>query len=215
MPRPPENTRGSLSGLTNTGNNLLRREKETAENLKPRDDPMKRLTALASTVMTLVCAGGAMAALVLPAQVVSSGGRSIANSTQQLNGSIGQGAAGPVSGLSFAMEIGFWQNYVAGVSAAPEVPASIWSLHQNHPNPFNPATTISFSLPSASRVRLDVYSLRGQRIRSLIDESRGAGSHKALWDGRDTHGRRVASGTYFARLVTDEGTLTKKMMLIK
>lgn len=176
---------------------------------------MKRQAALICTVMTLACTVGAHAGLELEANVVSSGGRVIASSSYQLNGSIGQSAAGSTSGLSFAMDVGYWRNYAAGISAAPEIPGYIWSLNQNHPNPFNPITTISFSLSAGSRVRLEVYSVSGQRIRSLINEDRSAGSHEVLWDGRDATGRMVASGTYFARLVSDEGTLTKKMMLVK
>jgi flagellar hook assembly protein FlgD len=95
------------------------------------------------------------------------------------------------------------------------MPGYIWSLDQNHPNPFNPVTTISFTLAADSQVRLEVYSIRGRRIRSLLNESRGAGPHKVIWDGRDSSGRQVASGTYFARIVSDQGTLTKKMMLMK
>jgi hypothetical protein len=151
----------------------------------------------------------------MPANVISSGGRAIANSTYQLNGSLGQSAAGTVSGFRLLMEIGYWRTFGPTVSAAPDVPGYIWSLEQNHPNPFNPVTTISFSLATDSQVRLEVYSVRGQRIRSLVNENRGAGAHQVIWDGRDSSGRMVASGSYFARLVSDEGTLTKKMMLIK
>ncbi len=176
---------------------------------------MKCQAALVCTVMFLICAATAHADLELSSNVVSSGGRAIASSTYQLNGTIGQSAVGPVSGLTMTLETGYWRNLFATVSAALELPGYIWSLDQNHPNPFNPFTTISFSLAAESQVRLEVFSVRGQRIRSLVDENRQAGSHNVLWDGRDATGRLVASGTYFARLVSDEGTLTKKMMLVK
>jgi flagellar hook assembly protein FlgD len=76
-------------------------------------------------------------------------------------------------------------------------------------------TTIRFTLPADSRVRLDVYDVRGQRIRTLTDDHRAAGPHSIVWDGRDATGRTVASGTYFARLVSDAGVLTRKMLLAK
>ncbi len=176
---------------------------------------MKRLSVLVCLVGILAGTTAANGDVVLQKKVVSAGGRAITSPTYELNGTIGQGAAASTSGSTLIMEIGYWRNVGDAVSAAPELPGYIWSLDQNHPNPFNPVTTISFSLAADSQVRLEVYSVRGQRIRSLVSENRSAGSHKVVWDGRDNSGRPMSSGSYFARLVSDEGTLTKKMMLLK
>ena len=90
-----------------------------------------------------------------------------------------------------------------------------YSLDQNSPNPFNPVTSISFGLPTKSRVRLDVYNVLGQEVRSLIDDELPAGYHSVTFDGTDHNGRPVASGVYFYRLSTETYTQSRKMMLLK
>ena len=64
-------------------------------------------------------------------------------------------------------------------------------------------------------VRLAVYDVTGRLIRTLVDETRGAGQHTAVWDGTDQAGNRAASGSYFYTLATDSYRATKKMMLVK
>jgi hypothetical protein len=90
-----------------------------------------------------------------------------------------------------------------------------YSLDQNHPNPFNPTTSISFGLPAKSQVRLDVYNVLGQKVRSLVDGDMPAGYHSVTFDGTDSSGRPVASGIYFYRLTTDTFTQSRKMILMK
>jgi hypothetical protein len=89
------------------------------------------------------------------------------------------------------------------------------SLDQNYPNPFNPATRISFGLPRASDVRLVLYNILGQKVATLLDARRSAGYYDIMWDGRDSNGEPVASGVYFYRLETAEGTVSKKMLLLR
>ncbi|MBU1320333.1 MAG: T9SS type A sorting domain-containing protein [candidate division Zixibacteria bacterium] len=90
-----------------------------------------------------------------------------------------------------------------------------YSLAQNYPNPFNPTTVISYNLPSASHVRLSVYNLLGQNVRTLVDGESTAGTHREIWDATDDGGNPVASGVYFYRLETTDFTQTKKMLLAK
>ena len=92
---------------------------------------------------------------------------------------------------------------------------SITSLHGNYPNPFNPTTTISFDKESVGNVLIEIFNIRGQRVRVLVDEEFFAGSHKVEWNGTDTSGRSVASGIYFYRMTTDEVIETKRMVLLK
>jgi len=80
----------------------------------------------------------------------------------------------------------------------------------NYPNPFNPATTISFTLPSASYTRLEVYNILGQSVVTLVDGYLHAGSHSVVWDAHD-----AASGIYLYRLSTDYVSTTKQMILMK
>jgi len=102
------------------------------------------------------------------------------------------------------------------LSPGPDpLPPRRFALDPNFPNPFNPATTIRFSLPKAGPVRLSVYTLDGRLLMTLIDEEMGAGNHEIAWHGCDSQGQPVASGTYFYRLVAGENSQTRKMVLMK
>lgn len=85
-------------------------------------------------------------------------------------------------------------------TGVPGVLPTAMRLHPCRPNPFNPRTMIKYDLPEAGSVRLAVFDLAGRLVRMLVDESRSPGTYEAAWDGRDTEGREVGSGTYLARL---------------
>lgn len=85
----------------------------------------------------------------------------------------------------------------------------------SYPNPFNPRTTIRYTLPSKGRVAIDVYDARGERVASLLDEEKPAGAYTLPWDGSDDNGARVSSGLYFARVTHASGTKSYKMVLLK
>jgi len=89
------------------------------------------------------------------------------------------------------------------------------ALVTNYPNPFNPETTISFSLAHPERVRLDIYNVRGQLVQSLVNSVYDAGVHTAVWNGKDNLGRSVSSGVYFYTMTTAEYTSVRKMLLLK
>ena len=76
----------------------------------------------------------------------------------------------------------------------------VFTLHQNAPNPFNPATSIPFSLARRGTVRLVVHDALGRTVRTLVDGPRAAGTHTLRWDGRDDSGRAVSSGVYICRM---------------
>ena len=84
-----------------------------------------------------------------------------------------------------------------------------------YPNPFNPLTTIGCDLPAATHVRLAVYDQRGRLVRVLVDGRLPAGHHDLPWDGRDARGQPAASGTYVARLVTEQGSRSSKLTLTR
>jgi len=90
-----------------------------------------------------------------------------------------------------------------------------YGLHQNFPNPFNPLTTIAFSLPRAVGVKLTVFNIEGQLVRTLLDGMMGAGIHMVTWDGHDQDNLAVSSGVYFYRLETASFTGTRKMLLLR
>jgi hypothetical protein len=176
---------------------------------------LKGSAILLCAALVALTGGSALAQTELANSVVGGGGRDVAGSGRVVRCTLGQGVIGSVGGPSYAMEIGFWRRQYESLSDAGETPSFIWDLSQNHPNPFNPLTTISFSLPRESLVSLRVFDLRGRLVRTLLDEQRAAGVHTVIWDGRDQGGGRVASGPYVARLVSSEGVLTRKMLLAK
>jgi hypothetical protein len=95
------------------------------------------------------------------------------------------------------------------------VPGAALALYQNVPNPFNPATSISFVLPGRSRAMLVVYDVAGRHVKTLLDTVVEGGPREAVWDGTDERGNRVSSGIYFYRLQVGERTLVKRMLLLK
>ncbi|MDH3196955.1 MAG: CHRD domain-containing protein [Candidatus Krumholzibacteria bacterium] len=100
-------------------------------------------------------------------------------------------------------------------SAAANPPAARTYLEQNHPNPFNPTTTIRFHVSHTQRVTLRVYEISGALVATLFDGVVEAGPGEVAWDGRDRAGRAVPSGVYFYRLATANEVEVRKMVLLK
>ncbi len=106
-------------------------------------------------------------------------------------------------------------NTVAFAQVIPAVIPERISLKPNFPNPFNPATHISFSLKDAARLTLDVYDVRGQKIRSLATAYFDAGEHDFTWDGRNDEGEALPTGVYFLRLAGEGINRTIRMMILR
>ncbi|REL39268.1 T9SS C-terminal target domain-containing protein [Rhodohalobacter sp. SW132] len=106
------------------------------------------------------------------------------------------------------IEIGEVATTIAG-DEADQLPNEI-GLYQNYPNPFNPSTTIRFALPERSNVRLEVYSMLGQRVAVLADENKQAGFHQVEFNASG-----LASGTYIYRMTAGEEVISRKLTLIK
>ncbi|MFC1512385.1 FlgD immunoglobulin-like domain containing protein, partial [Candidatus Latescibacterota bacterium] len=85
----------------------------------------------------------------------------------------------------------------------------------SYPNPFNPTTTISFTLPDAGYTELAVFNLAGQKIRTLVAGELSLGVHEVVWDGCDDSGHPVSSGIFVSRLVTGDNVVTNRMTLVK
>jgi hypothetical protein len=104
---------------------------------------------------------------------------------------------------------------INSVESTYKVAPSVYALSKNYPNPFNPTTTIDYSIPQAGNVELVIYNTAGQKIRTLINQMQDASFYKVVWDGRDESGQSVASGIYFYRLVAGNFSKIEKMTLIK
>ena len=90
-----------------------------------------------------------------------------------------------------------------------------FSLSANYPNPFNPETRINYSISQACRVKLEIFNILGQKIRTLVDEKQSVGNKEVVWDGRNENGEQAASGVYFYRLQAKDFVQTKKMVLMR
>jgi len=97
-----------------------------------------------------------------------------------------------------------------------DVYANKFYLAQNYPNPFNPETTIQFTTENTEKnTELVIYNLKGQKVRTIVNEIFPAGQHSIIWDGKDGSGNSVSSGLYFYKLKAGRYTSTKKMILMK
>ena len=103
----------------------------------------------------------------------------------------------------------------AGPASKPAVADGPPGLAPNAPNPFNPGTVIPYRLDADGPVRLEIYNLLGQRIRTLVDEVQAAGAYRVRWEARDAAGRHVATGVYFLRLHYPGGVQTRRMLYLE
>ena len=101
-----------------------------------------------------------------------------------------------------------------GAGVPDELPV-IFALKQNWPNPFMGTTMLHFDIPKDVDVRLEVFDVRGRLVRSLVDRALPAGRYDIGWDGRDSQGRRVASGVYYYRIEAGQWSATKSMVVVR
>jgi hypothetical protein len=102
-----------------------------------------------------------------------------------------------------------------GADTNQEVAIEATGLNQASPNPFNPRTTLSFTLTTEESIDLAIYSIRGELVRHLLSERRGAGLHSVDWDGNDERGAGVASGVYVARFMAGPVNMTQRLVLVR
>ncbi|MDH3215505.1 MAG: T9SS type A sorting domain-containing protein [Candidatus Krumholzibacteria bacterium] len=101
------------------------------------------------------------------------------------------------------------------VGIQEELPRNVTSLSMARPNPFNPSTTIAYTVMKRGHTEILIYDVSGRRVRTLVSRVSAVGTHEVVWDGRDDSGRRVASGVYLYRLRAGDVVDTKKMVLLK
>jgi hypothetical protein len=116
-----------------------------------------------------------------------------------------------LSGPPELFEVSINEGAIPAVAAKP----AEFTLRQNAPNPFNPTTTIRFTVAQSAPVKLSVYSMNGQLVREILSEEMVAGAHEVVWDGRDAVGREVSSGVYVYLLRSGIQTAVKRMTLVR
>jgi hypothetical protein len=147
----------------------------------------------------------------LPRSVIGCGGHAGGATSHAIRGTAGQAAIGLTAG-TIVHRAGFWYVTPSAVVATDEsdhVPM-VYTLGQNHPNPFNPITTIEFTLPDAASVDLEMFDVLGRRVATLVRERLDPGRHAVVVDA---HG--LTSGMYFYRLRANDFTRIRKMLLVK
>jgi hypothetical protein len=163
----------------------------------------------------LVISSPILAGPILTQAVIGTGGAAVSGPQHGLNCTVGQACVGLTARPTASLEIGFWPGYHAVLSPVPLPITARWWLDPAYPNPFNPRTRIRYALPVSCRVSLIIFDLRGQRVRRLLEAQQPVGAHEAIWDGLSDDGSAVASGLYIARLESQLGVLTRKMLLAR
>ena len=99
---------------------------------------------------------------------------------------------------------------------ATKIPNNFY-LHQNYPNPFNPFTNIRFGLANRVKVKLEIFNILGQKVKTILNKNMPAGKYELQWNGLNDSKKRVSSGVYFYRLITEDKKfiVTRKMLLLK
>jgi len=116
--------------------------------------------------------------------------------------------------LKLRLGTGLLDDHGDAFDPASQLPQA-FSMTQNSPNPFNPSTTISYTVGQPTQVSLVVYDLRGRQVKTLVDRFVEGGTYQVQWHGTDSRGRPVASGVYFYRLQADDFNTVRKMVLLK
>ena len=105
---------------------------------------------------------------------------------------------------------------LTGVEGEEEISLpSEYTLFQSYPNPFNSRATIQYQLPKRTHVKIQVFNVAGQLLKSLFDESQGPGAFTVFWNGQDSLGRDVPTGVYFYQIIAGDFTHTRKMLLLR
>jgi hypothetical protein len=145
------------------------------------------------------------------------GGAFSAAGPYHVRGTAAQPDAGRLSGGAFTLRGGFWTvggTPVVGVDPSPPPVPAAFAVLPSAPNPFSTETRISFALPAERYVVVSIYDVGGQRVRTLLNESREAGRHDVLWNGRDDEGRPLANGVYWVRVKAGTEGAARRIVLV-
>jgi hypothetical protein len=121
----------------------------------------------------------------------------------------------PLDRFELAEDVFTWFDNEVNDDVSGDPTPKSYNLAQNFPNPFNPSTSIKFDMKEKGFVALKVYNVAGQLVRTLVNDTKDAGSHAITWDGKNNRGGAVASGIYFYKMETKDFSQTKKMVMLR
>jgi len=122
---------------------------------------------------------------------------------------------GVISNENYDLPKIWWINVTGGTGINNDVASNRAILHQNIPNPFNPETSIKFNLVESGHASLEIYNIKGQRVKTLVNNHLSSGEYNFVWNGKDENGNQVASGLYLYTLKTQDISIQKKAILLK
>ena len=165
-------------------------------------------------IFVMIFCASVIAQTKLSNYVLGSGGAIISNSNHILSLTIAQPIIGNTSNTLNTSNIGFWYQYAKTITDVEdrwmfEIPKQ-FELHQNYPNPFNPTTVIRYGIPKESTVKLVVYNILGEMVKTLIENKQKAGSYEVNFNASN-----LATGIYIYRIQAGDFVETKKMVLMK
>ncbi len=178
---------------------------------------MRQATLLLLLATLSAVPAPARAAAQITRSLLGAGGGSVTGSPHALRYSVGQALAGGASGATIRIASGFWlpAGGSTGLPGEDLLPA-VFRYRGNHPNPFNPCTTLAFELPApAARASLRIVDALGRQVAVLHEGPLAAGRHQLVWDGRDARGQACSSGLYFSLLETPTDRATGKLTLLR
>lgn len=146
---------------------------------------------------------------------LSSGIGPVTGGAYQVRGSLGQPDAGRLAAGTYTVEGGFWVPGAMGtVGIEPPVDPVplVFSASVPEPNPSRALTAFAFELPAPRLARVTIFGVNGKRVRLLLNEERGVGRHRVLWDGTDDDGRRAPAGIYFAHIKAGEFSASHRVV---
>ena len=169
-------------------------------------------------IVFIISVSNVSAQFLIKSGVIGNGFGVMTNTDTKVNSTAGQSFIGKFDNTTYINQSGFWYSgyLITGVDDLMPILPGEFKLYQNYPNPFNPITHIKYSLPKASRVKIDIYNSLGQKLHTLVNEYKKAGSYIT-----DFNGNQFASGLYFYRIVvdsygeTEEFSKVHKMILMK
>lgn len=174
---------------------------------------MMQLTSTLAVAAVLLLHLADAVQIEMPQSVLGSGGVEASDPDNILIGTLGQTVIGVASGPSNILNTGFWSQpgwILTGVEEPEALLPTEFRLEQNHPNPFNPLTTLEFAVPKEAHVTVKLYDVTGRVVRELVDREMDPGFHRAVVNAAGLPG-----GVYICRMESGGFSETRRLVLLK